>query len=188
MLFEIYTRSCLYLNWMADKGTVLTDKCKETLQGIVDDVKNSTDNTNAVFQEIVSSVGKVTILTKEISTASNEQAEGVNNVNQAIQQMDEVTQQIAANAEETASASEELAAQAETTMDQVLILSAQVGGGDNGVSQNAKTATDAKSGTKVKGTGGGNGEQENIYVGKPEALIPMGENRVEEFSESMKNF
>ncbi len=163
----------------ADKGTALTSKCKETLQDIVDDVKKSTDNTNAALQEIVSSVGKVTTLTKEISTASTEQAEGVNNVNQAIQQMDEVTQQIAANAEETASASEELAAQAETTTDQVLMLSAQVGGGDNGVSQNAKTTTGAKSSTTVKDTGGGN---------KPEALIPMGENRIRECSEDYSAF
>ena len=173
----------------ANKGTELTSKCKDTLQGIVDDVKKSTDNTNAALHEIVSSVGKVTTLTKEISTASTEQAEGVSNVNQAIQQMEDVTQQIAANAEETASASEELAAQAETTMDQVGILSAQVGGNADGVSRNAQKTSNIKSINNVKGTGGGNGVHDIIHVGKKsEALIPMGENRIEEHSEFMKDF
>ena len=37
----------------ANKGTELTNKCKETLQGIVDDVKQSTENTNVALQEIV---------------------------------------------------------------------------------------------------------------------------------------
>ncbi len=98
----------------ADKGTELTNKCKESLQGIVDDVKESTDNTNVALQEIVSSVGKVTTLTKEISTASSEQSEGVGSVNDAIQQIDSVTQQNAAAAEESASASEEMSAQSHT--------------------------------------------------------------------------
>ncbi|MHC4454129.1 MAG: methyl-accepting chemotaxis protein [Planctomycetota bacterium] len=110
----------------ADKGTELTNKCKETLQGIVDDVKNSTNNTNEALQEIVSSVGKVTTLTKEISTASSEQSEGVGSVNDAIQQIDSVTQQNAASAEESASASEEMSAQSQTLLDLIATLASQV--------------------------------------------------------------
>jgi methyl-accepting chemotaxis protein len=49
----------------------------------------------------------------EISAASQEQAQGVDQVNKAMIQMETVTQQNAANAEESASASEELSAQAE---------------------------------------------------------------------------
>ncbi|MCC8180717.1 MAG: methyl-accepting chemotaxis protein, partial [Planctomycetes bacterium] len=51
-------------------------------------------------------------LIQEIATATNEQANGVDQVNTAVAQMDKVTQQNAATAEEAASAAEELTAQA----------------------------------------------------------------------------
>jgi hypothetical protein len=66
-------------------------------------------------------------LTKEISTASVEQSDGVTSVNESIQQMDQVTQQNAATAEEAASASEEMSAQAQTLKEQVDILAKLVG-------------------------------------------------------------
>ena len=89
-------------------------------------------NCGEVLHDIVTNVKKATILTKEINTASVEQSEGVSQVNGAIQQMDQITQQNAANAEESASASEELTAQANALIEQVDILSAQVGGGVDG--------------------------------------------------------
>jgi ABC-type transporter Mla subunit MlaD len=66
------------------------------------------------LDEIVGSIGKTTDLVGEIAAASNEQAQGVDQINTAVSQMDKVTQQNAANAEESASASEELSAQAES--------------------------------------------------------------------------
>jgi methyl-accepting chemotaxis protein len=74
---------------------------------ICGEVKKSLD-------EIVGSIGKTTDLVGEIAAASNEQAQGIGQVNTAVSQMDKVTQQNAANAEESASASEELSAQAES--------------------------------------------------------------------------
>lgn len=62
---------------------------------------------------------KVGHLVGEIATASNEQAQGIEQVNNAVGQMDQITQQNAANAEESASASEELSAQSEN-MDTVV--------------------------------------------------------------------
>ena len=50
----------------------------------------------------------------EIAAASQEQAQGIEQVNTAVAEMDKVTQQNAANAEESACASEEMNAQAET--------------------------------------------------------------------------
>ncbi len=111
----------------AGKGTELTNRSKEALQSIVGDVKKSTNNTNTSLQEIVGNVEKVTVLTKEISTASVEQSDGVTSVNESIQQMDQVTQQNAATAEEAASASEEMSAQAQTLKEQVDILAKLVG-------------------------------------------------------------
>jgi methyl-accepting chemotaxis protein len=56
---------------------------------------------------------KVTDMIAEISAASQEQAQGIEQVNNAVAQMDKVTQQNAANSEESASASEELSSQAQ---------------------------------------------------------------------------
>lgn len=64
------------------------------------------------FKELEESALSVTKVVAEISTATNEQAHGVDQVNSAVAQMDKVTQQNAASAEQTASASENLTAQA----------------------------------------------------------------------------
>ena len=71
---------------------------------------------------------KTTDLVGEIAAASQEQAQGIDQVNTAMAQMDKVTQQNAANAEESASASEELSAQAESMNEVVGELVALVGG------------------------------------------------------------
>ena len=65
------------------------------------------------LSEITVQSKKVNELMDEIAAASQEQTQGISQINKAVGQMDKVTQQIAANAEESASASEELTAQAE---------------------------------------------------------------------------
>ena len=52
-------------------------------------------------------------LVSEIDAASKEQADGIEQVNNAVAEMNKVTQQNAANSEESASASEELNSQAQ---------------------------------------------------------------------------
>jgi len=77
----------------------------------------------------------------EIASASNEQAQGVSQVNIAISQMDKVTQSNAATAEESAAAAEELSAQAASVKESVLTLQQLVGGasqpGTTGVPRSA---------------------------------------------------
>jgi len=70
---------------------------------------------------------KVDAIVAEIATASNEQRQGVDQVNLAVGQMDKVTQSNASNAEETASAAEELNAQAISLKEAVADLSKLVG-------------------------------------------------------------
>ena len=77
---------------------------------------------------IVTDVTKVAELIEGISTASEEQARGVEQVNTAVSQMDKVTQQNAAGAEESASASEEMASQAATVKSMVGDLAALISG------------------------------------------------------------
>jgi len=84
--------------------------------------------TSASFVRIGEAAGKVADLVAQITRASAEQAQGVDQVNTAVAQMDKVTQQTAANAEESSSASEELSAQAQTVKGMVEELVALVGG------------------------------------------------------------
>ncbi|MBV7276621.1 methyl-accepting chemotaxis protein [Clostridium sp. PL3] len=67
---------------------------------------------NEVLNDISSRVDKLNNLMSEIAAASQEQAQGIEQVNRAISQMENVTQQNASGAEETASSAEELNAQA----------------------------------------------------------------------------
>jgi methyl-accepting chemotaxis protein len=63
--------------------------------------------------EIATHVNRVGEVTSEIAAASDQQYDGVEQINGAVEQMSGVTQQIASNSEESASAAEELSAQAE---------------------------------------------------------------------------
>jgi methyl-accepting chemotaxis protein len=94
--------------------------------------------------EITTVSGKVNALINEIAQASNEQAKGIEQVNEAMAQMDQVTQANAANAEESASASEELSAQASEMNRLVQELVAMVGG--SGLVQSGPRKTSGRQG------------------------------------------
>jgi len=66
------------------------------------------------FGDILNKTRRLDELVAEIATASNEQTEGIGQINNAISQMDKVTQTNAAEAETSAAAAEELNAQAAT--------------------------------------------------------------------------
>jgi len=66
------------------------------------------------MQDIVTSVRKVTEIVGEIALASQQQSDGIGQVNVAISQMDQMTQQNAALVEEAAAASQALHEQAQT--------------------------------------------------------------------------
>jgi methyl-accepting chemotaxis protein len=68
---------------------------------------------NGAFSEMAGSASKAGDIVGEITAASTEQAQGVEQINNAVTEMDKVVQQNAATAEESASASEEMNAQAE---------------------------------------------------------------------------
>ncbi|MFH1059993.1 MAG: methyl-accepting chemotaxis protein [Pseudomonadota bacterium] len=65
------------------------------------------------FDRVQASAAKVAELLGEISAASGEQAQGVEQLNQGLGQLDHVTQQNAAHAQETSAASQELMGQAD---------------------------------------------------------------------------
>ena len=86
------------------------------IENTIKAIKNGselTTSTQEAFRENMESSAKIGGLVDEIAAASNEQSQGVEQVNIAVAEMDKVVQQNAANAEESASASEEMNAQAE---------------------------------------------------------------------------
>ena len=173
----------------ADRGAGLAEKCREDLHGIVENVKKATNHTREILEEINNNVKKATNLTNEISNASAEQSDGINQVNDAIQQIDIVTQRNAAGAEETASASEELSAQAQNMKEQMDQLSLQVGAKtDDGVLHTHQNPSFNKGGEG--GLRGGNGDtQEQVkHLESCDQLIHMGEETAQDQEERFKGF
>ena len=91
---------------------------KETQQ-LIEKSSGKTRDILALYQEIADLTvrngqlsAKVTTLVDEVASASREQSQGIDQINQAVRQMDSATQGNAASAEEAASAAEELNAQA----------------------------------------------------------------------------
>ncbi|UCE59302.1 MAG: CZB domain-containing protein [Phycisphaerales bacterium] len=125
---------------------------RETTGLIEDSVNKAKEGTDVAGEvgkalgAIVGDVTKVTDLVDGISKASDEQAQGVDQVNTAVSQMDKVTQQNASGAEESASAAEELAAQATAVKSMVQELSALVGG----ASSERTSSTNPSGNTSIK--------------------------------------
>jgi methyl-accepting chemotaxis protein len=80
------------------------------------------------FTTITTSVAQAKRLVDDVSSASKQQTQGIDQVSTAIGQLEQLTQRTAANSEECAAASEELNTQAEVTMTVVARLQAFVGG------------------------------------------------------------
>ncbi len=74
----------------------------------VEDGTHLVDESGNTLQEIVTMVKKVSDIISEIAAASQEQSQGIEQVNKAVTHMDEATQQNAALVEEAAAASESL--------------------------------------------------------------------------------
>ncbi len=91
--------------------------------------KSVSEDLVSLFGETVGSVTKVVQLMAEVTQASDEQARGVDQVNQAVAQMDRVTQLNAANAQETSAASVLLNLQGDDLDQQVNVLRGVVTGG-----------------------------------------------------------
>jgi methyl-accepting chemotaxis protein len=69
--------------------------------------------TRTAFKDNMTNAAKVSELVDEIAAASQEQAQGIDQINKAVSEMGNVTQQNSAGAEESSAASEEMSAQAE---------------------------------------------------------------------------
>jgi methyl-accepting chemotaxis protein len=101
---------------LAARSAKAASETAELIEGSVKKAENGVtiaDRTASGFNDIVESIVKVTDLVGEIASASNEQAQGIQQVSIGLSQIDQVTQQNTASAEEGAAAAEELSSQAE---------------------------------------------------------------------------
>ena len=158
--------------------------------------------TQEAFKRNVEISGKIGKLVDEIAAASQEQAQGVGQINKAVAEMDKVVQKNAANAEESASAASEMTAQAKQMRDFVDDLAGLVGGRGNG--RGLKPAKDSDSrgitsdplvaASHRSGNGGellpaapkkaGKKMMTAVHkprAGKPEQMIPLEEGDFKEF-------
>lgn len=174
-----------------------TNTLIEKSQKSAEDGVSATEQLLEILKNIADSSKKVNDLLAEVSAASKEQAQGIDQVNQAVSQMDQVTQQNASNAEESSSASEELAAQATSLRNTVNDLGRLVGldASEDGFAERNKTAgSKAKSnwqflqknkGLKqanhVRNIEGEKGEYKNKSSHDIEDVIPLEEEEMSAF-------
>ncbi len=121
---------------VADEVRALAMRAAEaakTTDDLIGETARQIDLGSAQIQETLTkfyamgeSAKKVNSLVGEIASASKEQAQGIEHLNQAMLEIDRVVQQNAANAEESASAATELQAQSERLRDIVGDLAALV--------------------------------------------------------------
>ncbi|MCC6699293.1 MAG: chemotaxis protein [Candidatus Hydrogenedentes bacterium] len=146
--------------------------------------------------EIAEAARKVNGLVAEIAAASNEQSQGIEQVNTAVAQMDQVTQRNAASSEESASAAEELNAQAEEMRRTIAELRLMVGGSSRNGHANSNGHTLALPGAGLRpaaralehrearssaGNGNGNGHRKSLALVHPEQVVPLREEDLAEF-------
>ena len=123
------------------------------IENIIKAVKNGNELTQATqqaFKENITISAKIGKLIDEIAAASQEQAQGVGQINKAVSEMDKVVQKNAASAEESASAAEEMNAQSEQMKAFVAELMTVIDGGGNG---NSNGTTSVKGLFRENGAG-----------------------------------
>jgi len=108
---------------VAEEVRNLAQRSSEAAQETANLIEKSQSNANnggQVAEEVANnldrikeSTDKVQTLIGEISAASKEQSQGIEQVNNAVSEMDKVVQENASDAEETASAAEELSSQSD---------------------------------------------------------------------------
>ncbi len=130
------------------------------IEGIVKKIQNGNDvltTTKDGFSNVAENTKKVGTFVEEISSASREQASGIEMINSAITEIEKMTQQNAATSEETAGSSQELSSQAASMLDLVINLERIISGNskdeDKNFSPGQIGTIDAKSSRQLTSQG-----------------------------------
>ena len=162
------------------------------IEGTVNKVKDGSElvgKTEKEFREVGLNFTRSSELVGHISAASNEQAQGIEQINKAVSEMDKVVQSNAASAEESASAAEEMSAQANQMKAFVGELEKLIGGASGKAAGKA-----ARAGAKKPDAGPSNDFAgfEKMAAGRgkkssgtaetrPERLIPLDDQELSDF-------
>ena len=106
---------------------LITESQENVINGV-----NAADEVDTILSTIVGDILKVNEIAHDIAVASDEQAEGVNQISQAVNLVDQVTQSNAAVSEQSASASKELADLATNLNGLIAHLTEIINGGSRG--------------------------------------------------------
>jgi methyl-accepting chemotaxis protein len=101
---------------LAQRSATAAKEIKGLIQDSVQKVEAGSrlvDQSGQTLQDIVTAVKRVTDIIAEIAAASQEQSQGIDQVNKAVTQMDQVTQANAAQTEELSSTAQALSTQAQ---------------------------------------------------------------------------
>ena len=101
---------------LAQRSAGAAREIKQLIQASGETVESGTQlvqDAGAAMDEIIRSVARVSDIIGEITVASTDQSNGINQVNQAVSSLDQMTQQNAALVEESAAASSSLREQAD---------------------------------------------------------------------------
>jgi methyl-accepting chemotaxis protein len=107
---------------LAARSANAAKETTDMIEGSIKKVESGTkiaNETAVALNKIVKDITKAATLVGDIAVASNEQAMGIEQINQGIMQISEVIQTNSATSEESASASEELSSQAILLQDMV---------------------------------------------------------------------
>ncbi|WP_269309807.1 methyl-accepting chemotaxis protein [Oxalobacter vibrioformis] len=117
---------------LAQRSATAAREIKDLIDDSVDKVSTGTELVNnavTTMLEIGESIRRVNDIMNEITMATQEQVQGIEQVNQAVTEMDTVSQQNAALVEEAAAAAESLQDQARTLVGVVSMFNVGTGGG-----------------------------------------------------------
>ena len=103
-----------------------------------------------VLNEIVLSVASVSKMVSEISSASQEQAQGVHEITKAVSQLDQVTQQNTSSSAESANAAVSLSSQVEMLNSLIQNLVQVIEGGKSGVLKNESSSNNSRTVKKIE--------------------------------------
>lgn len=122
---------------------------------------NVAEEVASQLASIQESARKTTTLIGEITAASKEQAQGIDQVNTAVSEMDKVVQQNAADSEESASAAEELSSQAEEMEKMVAELNELVEG-EGGKAAHTQSGNTQSRQASQKGSGSSSNRRQKV--------------------------
>jgi len=125
------------------------------------------------FKDITEKINKVSQVVAEIAAASEQQDQGIGQVNKAVEQMNMLTQQNAANAEESASAAQEMSSQSEEMRSMVAGFKLN-GSGHLGQAQLSDNRTKQREHTLYTGKKGG--KALSGLTPDPRKVIPLDDN------------